>query len=365
MRLSPTLSLYIGRQFASWFVGVFLALIAIVFLFDLVELLRRASGKADATFAIVIRMSLFKLPNLAQDMVPFVVLAAAMLTFWRLTRNQELTVVRAAGVSVWQFLLPVVAIAVFFGGLKIAVLNPVAAVLYGKFEQIESRYLRGRSSLLAVSPTGLWLREVDGGTNSVVHAQRISSQDLELQDVMILSFEGSQDRFIGRVDASTARLMPGYWELRDAWITAPERPARFEKEFNLPTEMTVERIQEGFASPETISFWELPAFIRMLENAGFSALRHRLYWHSLVAGPLLLFAMVLIAASFSLRPSRQGGALTMVVGGITAGFLLFFLSNIIAALGQSASLPVLLAAWAPTAVSTLLGVATLLYLEDG
>jgi lipopolysaccharide export system permease protein len=54
-----------------------------------------------------------------------------------------------------------------------------------------------------------------------------------------------------------------------------------------------------------------------------------------------------------------------VIGGVGAGFLLFFLSNLVAALGQSASVPVVLAAWAPAAVSTLLGVSMLLHLEDG
>src|SRR6202008_5029082 len=102
----------------------------------------------------------------------------------------------------------------------------------------------------------------------------------------------------------------------------------------------------------TISFWDLPAFIRTLENAGFSAVRHRIYWQRSIAGPLLLFAMVLLAATFSLRPPRRGGAIKLVVGGVGSGFLLFFLSNLVAALGQSASIPVVLAAWTPAAVST-------------
>ena len=119
------------------------------------------------------------------------------------------------------------------------------------------------------------------------------------------------------------------------------------------------------SSPETISFWELPAFIRVLENAGFSAVRHRLYWHRLLAGPLLLFAMVLLAATFSLRPPRRGGTLALALAGIAAGFLLYFVSNVVAALGQNASIPVALAAWTPVGVSTLVAVTLLLHLEDG
>jgi lipopolysaccharide export system permease protein len=364
MRLSPTLSGYISRQFLVCFVGVLLTLVLIVFLFDVIELLRRSAGRTNATVEVVFQLSLLKLPKLGQEMIPFVVLFSAMIAFWRLTRSHELTVVRAAGVSVWQFLFPVTATAVVIGALVLAVFNPVTAVFYSKYEQLEAQLFRGRASLMAVSPTGVWLRQAEGATNSVVHALRVATQELELYDVIIFTFEG-QDKFVGRIDAASARLEPGYWRLRDAWVTGPERPARFEKEHRLPTEMTPERIQDGFASPDTISFWDLPAFIRTLETAGFSAVRHRLHWHRSIAGPLLLFAMVLIAATFSLRPPRRGGAVKMVIGGIGAGFALFFLSNLVAALGQSASIPVLLAAWAPAVVSTLLGVSMLLHLEDG
>ncbi|MCH8890357.1 MAG: LptF/LptG family permease [Myxococcales bacterium] len=109
------------------------------------------------------------------------------------------------------------------------------------------------------------------------------------------------------LDAASATLHDGYWELRSAWISEPQqRPQRFAN-YRLPTDLTLESIQDGFASPETMSFWDIPAFIRPLESAGFTAHRHRLYWHALLATPVLLCAMVLIAATFSLRPARRGG----------------------------------------------------------
>jgi len=109
----------------------------------------------------------------------------------------------------------------------------------------------------------------------------------------------------------------------------------------------------------------LPAFIDLLEQSGFSAQRHRLYFNVLLARPFLLCAMVLVAATFSLRMQRRGGATTMIVGGVISGFILYFLSDIVVALGLSARLPVMLAAWTPTALSTIFGTSMLLHLEDG
>ena len=114
-----------------------------------------------------------------------------------------------------------------------------------------------------------------------------------------------------------------------------------------------------------MSFWALPRFISVLEAAGFSGLRHRLYWHSQLAVPVLLSAMVLLAATFSLRPMRRGGTGLAVVCGVATGFLLYFLSDVVSALGASARVPVALAAWSPAVVSCLLGTAMLFHLEDG
>jgi lipopolysaccharide export system permease protein len=90
-----------------------------------------------------------------------------------------------------------------------------------------------------------------------------------------------------------------------------------------------------------------------------------LHFNVLLARPFLLCAMVLVAATFSLRMQRRGGATLMIVGGVVAGFLLYFLSDIIFALGLSAKVPVTLAAWTPTGVSLIFGTSMLLHLEDG
>ena len=364
MRVSTTLSRYIGRQFLVWFGSIFVAIVGVILIFDVVELMRRASSKPDATMGIVIDMALLKLPTLAQEIVPFAVLWGGMVAFWRLTRSRELVVVRGAGVSAWQFLLPVLLLALMIGVFKIAAFNPLASVAQSRYEQLENKYLRGRTSLLAVSSSGIWLRQSDDFGQSVIHARQVSPQGMEMQDVIVFMFEGT-DRFVGRIDAATAMLEDGYWHLRESWIMAPDAPARFEPEFTVKTDLTIDRIQESFASPESISFWDLPGFIEALEEAGFSGLRHRLYWHSLLADPLLLGAMVMFAAAFTLRTSvRRGAAAMMIGGGVFTGFLLYFLSDVVLALGKAATIPVALAAWAPAIAALLIGISMLLHTEE-
>jgi lipopolysaccharide export system permease protein len=75
--------------------------------------------------------------------------------------------------------------------------------------------------------------------------------------------------------------------------------------------------------------------------------------------------MVLIATTFSLRMQRRGGTAMMIIGGGVTAFTLFFLSDIVVALGLSATIPVVLAAWTPAGISMMMGAAMLLHLEDG
>jgi lipopolysaccharide export system permease protein len=153
--------------------------------------------------------------------------------------------------------------------------------------------------------------------------------------------------------------------MNDVWVHKPEIPSHHEDEFWLETDLTVGSIQDNFAPPETMSFWDLPIFIEALESAGFSAVRHRLHWHTLLAAPLLMCAMVLIAATFTLRHTRRTGTVFVISGGVLTGFVLYFFSDIVFAFGLSDSIPVTLAAWTPSGVTTLLGLAMLLHLEDG
>ena len=78
-----------------------------------------------------------------------------------------------------------------------------------------------------------------------------------------------------------------------------------------------------------------------------------------------MLAMVLVAATFSLRSLRQGRTVLLVLGGIATGFVFYFMTDIIYALGLSGNLPIILSAWIPAVAITLFGLAMMFHLEDG
>lgn len=363
MRLPWTMCLYFGRRALVAMIASFVICMALAFVIDFVELLRR-TGSREVPFSTVLAMGLLRLPSISEKMMPFAVLFGSMWAFLQLSRSNEFVVARASGVSAWQFLMPAVALALIIGAGAVAIYNPIASAMVSRFEVLESKYVRGRTSLLAVSESGLWLRQADELGQSVIHALGVSNQGVDLRDVIIFVYDDDQN-FASRIDAGAAKLEAGQWRLTDAIVTVPGEPRQEASEYLLPTTLTLGRVQESFASPETLSFWDLPGFIDTAREAGFSALRYELHWHQLLSRPFLMAAMVLIAACFSLRLTRLGGLGQLVVAGIVSGFFLYFFTDVTLALGAKGVMPVLLAAWSPAVISAMLGGAILFHQEDG
>jgi lipopolysaccharide export system permease protein len=362
-RLSATVSTYLARLYAAWLIWLFLAFSGIIVLANTVDLLDRLATK-NVSLMRVLEMALLKAPYIAMEVMPFLVLFSGLAVFTKLTRTHELVVARAAGVSAWQFLFPVILVVIGVGAFVVTLLNPISATLLDRYERLEARYENNDENLLTVSKTGLWLRQVDDEQQWVIHARRVNQKAMTLYDVIVFRFEG-EDQFKDRIDAKTAELQKGAWAVTGAWISRPGEVSYFEEEIRIPTEFTRDKIFESFAPPETISFWSLPEFIALLDAAGFSSQAHRLQFHRLLSLPLLLAAMILLAAVFSLKPHRRGRVGISLMLGVMSGFLLYFLSNFVFALGLSGKIPVVLAAWMPAGVALMIGAAMLLHLEDG
>lgn len=365
MKFSPTLNRYMATTYLLNLLLGLLILLGIVYLFDTVELLRRAAKREDVPFSLVLEMGLLKLPEVGQVMFPFAVLFSAIFTFWQMTRRYELIVVRAAGLSVWQFLAPVLAVAMGVGIIMTTLINPLGALLLGRFDHLESTYLNPETSQITLLEGGLWLRQQTEEGHVILHAGKVRLPEWELHNVMVIFF-GGQDRFERRLDAPRAELKNGQWLFREAISNSPGG-TKAEKIplVVLPTTLTAADIEESFSSPQSLSFWKLPGFIRTMEATGFDSARLAVHFQSLLAQPLLFAAMILLAASVSLRPPRFRGALALVALGVMIGFLMFFLSSFLQALGSTHQIPVFLAAWATATVGFMLGLAVILNLEDG
>lgn len=365
-KLPPTMSLYLVRLFTMNFLALLGLLLAVVYLFSTMELLRQASKVEGVGLGLIFKMGLYKLPDLGQTILPFAILFGAMFTFWMLARRHELVVVRGAGFSVWQFLAPIMIVAGLTGIIAFTVLNPVSAMMLGRYDALEAKYLIREKGIVTLFDKGLWLRQMEGPDKGymIVHADKVALPGWHMGTVMALFFD-NKDNFQRRIDSTGARLGDGEWLFDNARVYQPQKPVENKTTVSMPTELTTRDIEDSFSSARSQSFWKLPGYIKTLTETGFDATRLRIHFQALLAQPVLFLAMVLLAASVSMRPPRFQRSFDLIAAGVVMGFLVFFISSFLQALGASQQIPVILAAWSPALVSLLLGVTAILSLEDG
>ena len=361
---SRTLARYFAGRFFVSFAAVFAGVFVLVLFVDYIDLMRRASDAPKAQASMLVVVSVFRVPQIMERLFPFSVLIGAMACFFSLSRRMELVVARGAGLSVWQIIAPALLVALVLGALGTVIYNPVSASLREASKRIESQVFGQIQSALEGYDSGYWVRQRGTDGESILNARQSREQGLKLTSITVFTFNAAGE-FKERIEAQDAELKPGAWQLREARVYAPDMPPLGFESYMLPTRLTREQVAESFAAPDTVGFWHLPTYIRFAEDSGLAAAGYRLQYQILIARPFLLGAMILLAASVSLRAFRFGGVPQRILLGVGAGFSLYVLSKVTEDLSKAELLAPMLAAWLPIAAGGLSGLLVLLHEEDG
>jgi lipopolysaccharide export system permease protein len=364
--VAGTLARYFGLRFLSAVVAVFVGILALTILIDYVELMRRASDLPNVSPLLVAKTSLFRVPQVAERLMPFCVLIGAMSSYLNLSRRLELVVARAAGMSAWQFIAPAMLVAFMLGIVATTIYNPVSAILQERSKRLEAELFgeTQRSFGNAGEGSTFWVRQRTDHGQAIINAKASREQGFQLSGVTVFTFD-TEGHFTERLEAKSAILEERAWRLFDVRRYPLNASPRDEAVVLLPTNLTREQVRESFATPETVPFWDLPQYISIAERAGLVAAGYRLQFQKLLAKPFLLASMVLLSAAVSLRFFRFGGVQKMVLGGVLAGFLLYVLSKVTDDMAKAELLHPVVAAWLPVSFGGVIGVVALLYQEDG
>lgn len=363
------LHVYFARRFAMAFILITAVLFALIVLIDAVDQARRFSG-SDIGWSRIFGLTLLNAPQTINLILPLIIILVTITLFISLSRSSELVVTRAAGRSAMRALIAPVFVALVIGVLAVSMLNPIVAATGNRYLQLSESYRAGGASALSISDEGLWLRQGSATGQTVIRAWRSNADASVLYDVTFLTYD-TQNGPVRRIEAGSAALQDGAWSLRNAkaWPlragTNAEANAEFFESMEIPSTLTLERIRESIGKPAAVSIYDLPTFIRQLEQAGFSAQRHKVWLQKEFARPLFLMAMVLVASAFTMRHARFGGTGVSVLTAVLLGFSLYFVRSFAQILGENGQIPVFLAAWAPPVAAILLATGLLLHAEDG
>lgn len=363
------LHLYFGRKFLVIFAGLTLGFYILLLLIDLIEEAQKFSADT-VSFAEVVGLTFLRSPSSMYTIMPLIAVLSSLALFLSLSRSSELVVARAAGrsalIALWSPFLLTLAI----GVALITVLNPIVAATSERYSVLNEQYFSGETAVFSISAEGLWLRQGSPNGQTVIQAQGANHDGSVLHDVTLITFAAGGGP-IRRIEAESARLEQGYWRLTNSksWplqtginpeVNATEYPA-----LRVPSSLTRESLSDSLGEPSSVGFWDLPGHVAALEDAGFSARRHQVWFQMELARPLFLASLVLIGAGFTMRHSRFGSTGLMVLIAVLLAFALYFIRNFAQILGENGQIPILWAAWTPPVAGVLLALGIILHMEDG
>src|SRR4051794_24983304 len=132
------LDLYVARQYLGVYVVSFAALVGIFYIATLIDLADKLLGGVTST-GVMLRYFYFATPQYVYYVIPMAALVATLVTIGLLTKNSELIVMRACGISLYRSALPLVLFGVAF-----------SAVLYGLQEEVLAEWNREAQRLNAI-----------------------------------------------------------------------------------------------------------------------------------------------------------------------------------------------------------------------
>lgn len=361
--MTGILNRYLIRQYAVWIIIVTGGFGLIATLGDFLEMLRFANRFELGALAAFM-FTLQRLPLIILDMLPFIFLFAAVFCLLRLSQAQELAVIRAAGLSVWQFLRPLLAFTFILATFIVCVIEPLGVYMQARFDERQVELTQVKPQL-SVTAGGIWFREASQNNNYFIRADGLDPDNAKRLIKVDISVMDAQGNFSHRLTAADAVLENGAFKLTDATRQSGVNTEKLSGITELPTQLDIDNLQAGFKSPRAVSIWQLPLYIDEAGAAGIDVTRHQARFQSLLALPILLLAMVMVAACFSLPTGRMFTTGQTLGLSVFCGFLLFLFNDFVGLMGELNILPAIMAGWMPAIIALLLSVSYLLSTEDG
>lgn len=362
--IGRTLFFYIAWRFVKSLLAMMALLFFLIVTIDFIEGLRRVKEGMNVSTGQVYLISLYTAPWFIDKAFPFACLFASMTTLSQLNQKLELVVARAAGISAWQFLLPITGAAMVVGIAVSTLYNPLAIDLYEKSIDMKAQLLGVRSPTNAKSRDGFWLRQDDKNGSSVINATLARRGGTLLDGVRIIQI-GDDDKVASLIEADKAIHRGDRWTLINVKITDKSQKVKNLQTYDLPTNISSEYLFGASGAPDTLNIWQLVQAAKKVAASGLNHLPYLVQFQSLLALPLLLVAMVIIAATVSLKFVRFGQSGNMILVGIFSGFMLYAISRLVTSLGNNGIVPPTIAAWSPPIIAILFGMSMLLHQEDG
>jgi lipopolysaccharide export system permease protein len=351
--MGGVLDFYLTRGFLRVFLS---SLLIITALFMIVELFDRADTffEAGAPLWSVIRYFVYKTPLSISRMIGFATLFSTLFSLGMLARTQEITAMRASGLSVQRIALPLVIVSLVICGATFFLNESLVPVFSQRADAIYRSEIRNKKQESLFGNRDIWLRD-NGSFINIDHFD-IASNTLEGVTVFLLNRDFSLHGF---VEIPRGRWKGDKWEFEGAieWRFLPDGKMASGKTDAQPliTE-TPEDLKLLERDATEFTYFDLQKQIADMKAKGFDTTAYEVDLQTKLALPFISPLMVLLAVPFALKKHISGGVALSFGAAMLIGFGYWVLIAFCISLGHGGALPAWLSAWAPNIIFTLIGI---------
>ncbi len=352
---------YLVREFFGFFIPIVLAFVLlylIVDFFDRLDLLIKNQATADATA----RYFVFKIPLMVTQILPPAALAAMLLSLGMLGRRNEITALRASGVSLVQTATPLLALAAVIGVAALAWNETIVPYCARQYQYVNVVEIRKRPQRGILSEREVWYHGAAGFYN----IGQVDPRRRALLGVTIYRTDADFN-LVSIVDVAAAKWNGNTWAIRGA----TERTIRADGEVVtrqlLPDEVTIGETLDDFLEvhrePEELSYLDLRQRIWDLTRKGIDASSYLVDLNLKLAVPFATLVLACVAIPLAGRVQRHPNMAATLGTGLALGFAYWVVLALANSLGQSRVLPPIVAAWTANIIFLLGGAALFLSSE--
>lgn len=356
--LPQVIDTYVLSGFLYYFVALVFSFVLMTHVFTFFELLGDII-KNRIPMPRVGTYHLFLTPMLIYDSAPLGVLVSVLLTFGLLARANEITAMKACGVSAYRLSAPILVAGIVFSGALFAFdyyIVPEANIIQDAIRN----EIKGRPAQTYTRPDRRW---IFGNGSWIYNYQHFDQASNVMVGVNVYELDRQDFHLKKHIFAESARWEPALrrWVFQNGWSREFQKiSSTLAKDFRGGT-ATFQELEEPpsyffreVKQDTQMNFQQLAVLIGELQQRGFETIRLQVQYHKKFAVPLFVLVMALIAVPFAFYSGNRG---TMAPVGISLTIAICYLviNKLFEQMGNVGQLPAQIAAWSPNVIFALAG----------
>ena len=334
---------YIIVQIAKFFL---LVLAAVLCIFVAIDYLGTMDEFLQANISLwrALQYVLLKIPFIMTQAMPVVLLIALLVVFGLMSKNNELVVLNASGISIYALVRPVLMVAAATALFLFYLSEQVVPLTMHQSNAIKNREIK-KSSHIAVKEENIWIK----GQRQITHIKYFDPASRAIFGFTRYFFD-TQFRLTRRIDARKGQFQKGAWVLYDCMqqvLNTADGTYSVSLDQTLAEDLQLQPsdFRRIVRNSEEMTFGQLLAYVRKVEAEGYAATAYRVDLYAKSAYPFVCIIMALVGIGLTARRRLDKGLAVSITYGIGIGFLYWIFQSFCISLGYGRILPPVVAAW--------------------